>query len=71
MLDLFSGFNEEIAGVMAIGTVIAIIMKEGFTACEPLNTTGQVAPTTAAFIGGSTGPQVAATQQPSSEDLFQ
>jgi hypothetical protein len=42
LLDLFSGFNEDLAGVIAIGFVIAQVLNKGFiTDCTHPEATAQ------------------------------
>lgn len=60
MLDIFSLFNEEIAGVTSIGFVIAIFVKQGWIADCEHGGTGQ--PQTTAYLGGSQPPSVASLQ---------
>lgn len=64
ILDLVSIFNEEIAGVTAIGLVIATFVQNGWVSdCEHPQATGQ--PQKTKFIGNSL-----ATPQPQSYSQF-
>lgn len=55
LMEAVSIFDETVAGVMAIGFVIAIFLKDGFVAdCEHGAQTGQ--PQTTEFMGDYTGP---------------
>jgi hypothetical protein len=62
LLEVFSFFNEEIAGVSAIGFTIAELVGKGFVGDCQLNTTGQ--PQTTAFLTSND------TQQPASYKAF-
>lgn len=57
LLDIFSAFNEEIAGVTSIGFVIAIFVKEGWIADCEHGGTGQ--PGTTAYLGSGQSPSAA------------
>ena len=69
LLDLLSAFSEELAGVMAIGLVIATYVRQGWTADNPCpgsasgSNTGQ--PQTTTFLTGAYNPQMAQNQPPS------
>ena len=68
MLDILSVFSEEIAGVMAIGIVIASFVSQGFKADNPCpgtatGATGQ--PSTMQFLTGMYNPADAQNQPPS------
>jgi hypothetical protein len=55
MMEAVSLFDETVAGVMAIGFVIAIFLKNGFVAsCDHGAQTGQ--PQSVEFVGDFTGP---------------
>jgi hypothetical protein len=56
MMEVISMFDETIAGVVAIGFVIAIFLKDGFVSdCDHVSPTGQ--PQAIEFVGDYTGPQ--------------
>jgi hypothetical protein len=56
LMEAVSIFDEQVAGVVAVGMVIAILLKDGFVSdCEHGAQTGQ--PQTAEFLGDFTGPQ--------------
>ena len=53
LLSLFSAINEELAGVVAIGIVLATLVNKGFISdCAP-HTTSTVQPTQAQFLASS------------------
>jgi hypothetical protein len=60
LLDIFSLFNEEIAGVTSIGFVIAIFVKQGWIADCEHGGTGQ--PQTTAYLGSNQPPSTASLQ---------
>ena len=56
MMEGIAIFDETIAGIMAIGMVIAIFLKEGFVASCDGGVTPTGHPQTVEFIGDYTGP---------------
>jgi hypothetical protein len=66
-IDLMSMFNEEVAGIVAIGFVIAIFVKRGWVAdCSEFQTAATGQPQTTSFLGNS----VDATGNPPNYDIF-
>jgi hypothetical protein len=57
LMEAINMFDETLGGVMAIGFVIAIYMKDGFVASCPGQTTSQTGqPQSVEFTGDYTGP---------------
>lgn len=65
LMDLFSFISEELAGLLALGIVLAAIVNKGFVSDCNHTTTGTGQPATTTFIGGS------GTDQPASSAAFQ
>lgn len=54
VLDIFAIFSEELAGVMALGVVIAMAVKKGFVSDCSYIETGTAQPAQYAFLGDTT-----------------